>query len=164
MRSYPVPTDGNIVRSQQAANWEGGNLGLDQWAVLSANRVKAYPRDTYGDNVVGVCGVQAPVPDYNGDGRIDDIDESFHSASATTSMDSRRQWEHGGWKSGALPPGTSPLDNPNPYQAAMTLFHGWEDERGPFDCEPLQRAFPTSQEAWGTFASYSLNDGWVVTP
>jgi hypothetical protein len=26
----------------------------------------------------------------------------------------------------------------------LTFFHGWEGGRGAFDCEPLQRAFPSS--------------------
>jgi hypothetical protein len=46
----------------------------------------------------------------------------------------------------------------------MTFFHGWEDERGGEDCEPLQPAFGPPGENWGTFASYSLNDGWTLTP
>jgi len=162
MRSYPVASDGNIVRTQQASNWEGGGYGLDRWAVVSAARSKAYPRDTRGDNYVSQCGVPGAITDQNGDGRVDEADYSIVSERASPDMDTRRRWEHGGWKSGD--PGPDPARNPNPYDAGMTLFHGWEDERGPFDCEPLQRAFPTSQEAWGSFASFSLNDGWTISP
>lgn len=166
MRSYRTPANGNILRNQSASPWEGARRGLDGWAIESSSesRGRAYPRDTDGDVQVTSCKVPGPIPDYNqnGDTTDDDYDESVHSQNASPKDQNVRNWEHGGWKD--PDPNSQPFRNQNPYQAAMTLFNGWEGGRGPFDCEPLQRAFPSSQEAWGTFASFSLNDGWVVSP
>jgi hypothetical protein len=153
-RSYPLASAvAGIVRTAQAANWEGGALGLDRWAVESANRPKSYPRDTRGDDSVSSCKV-VQVLDLNGDGKIDDREKSIASQDATPGMDHVREWELGGWKSGPAS---------KPYQAAFTFFAGWEDGRGPWDCEPLQRAFGAPSESWGTYFSYSLNEGWKLT-
>jgi hypothetical protein len=152
-RSYPTASGiAGIVRAGEPANWEGGALGLDRWAVESADRQKAYPRDTKGDDSVSSCKVTS-IPDLNGDGRIDDREKSNASQDATPKMDHVREWELGGWKSGSV----NKL-----YQAAFTFFAGWEDGRGPWDCEPLQRAFGPPTESWGSYFSYSLNDGWKL--
>jgi hypothetical protein len=154
MRAYPAGTNGNVARFGQTHRWEdnAANLGLDRWAELSGTRAKAYPRDTTGDNQVSSCGI-SPVTDVNGDGSITDFDRSKASEAASPSLDIRRRWEHGGFKSG----GTS-----GPYQAAFTFFTAWEDDRGPKDCEPVQRAFGSSGESFGSFASYSLGSGWTI--
>jgi hypothetical protein len=89
-------------------------------------------------------------------GKLSDAELSRLSESATPAMDQVREWELGGWKSGSK-------DSSNPYQAALTLFPGWEDGRGGYDCEPLQRAFGPPGESWGSYFSYSLNDGWKPT-
>lgn len=154
MRGYPV--DGtNVLRPASAtswvgsANWEGGGLGPDRWAALSDGRSKAYPRDTAGDDVVSYCGVARQTRhDLNGDGSYSDSERSRASEEATTAADGVRRWEHGGWKSGGS------------YTDALTLFHGWEDGRGPYDCEPLQRAFGAVGETWGVHAVYSAGAGW----
>lgn len=80
-------------------------------------------------------------------------DESSASEQASPDLDARRRWEHGGWKSG---------ETTDAYQAPFTFFTGWEDDRGPYDCEPVQRAFGASGESFGTFASYSLGAGWTL--
>jgi hypothetical protein len=74
--------------------------------------------------------------------------------------DGSRRWEHGGWKD--VDSAHAAERNENPYSTAMTLFHGWEDGRGGYDCEPLQRVFGPQGETWATFASYSLNEGWTL--
>jgi hypothetical protein len=155
-RSYPtVAGIAGIVRSDQAANWEGATLGLDRWAVLSAARAKSYPRDTRGDDFVWRCKAPAlPSDDLNGNKKLDEFELSKASERATPDMDAVREWELGGWKSGQAR---------NPYQAALTIFAGWEDGRGGWDCEPLQRAFGSAGESWGSYFSYSLNDGWKLT-
>jgi hypothetical protein len=148
-RSFPTASGpAGILRTEQAANWEGGALGLDRWAVESAGRTKAYPRDTRGDGVVSSCKVPPPHR------KLSDSELSRLSESATPAMDQVREWELGGWKSGSKPG--------DPYQAALTLFPGWEDGRGGYDCEPLQRAFGLAGESWGSYFSYSLNDGWKL--
>jgi hypothetical protein len=153
-RSYPVASGiAGIARTGQTANWEAGGLGLDRWAVESDGRPKAYPRDTMADGSVSSCKVD-PIPDLNGDRKIDDREKSIASQDATPAMDHVREWELGGWKSG-------PANKP--YQAAFTFFAGWEDGRGPWDCEPLQRAFGPPGESWGSYFSYSLNDGWKLS-
>jgi hypothetical protein len=153
MRAVPM-VDGNIFRSATAADWEGSGFGLDQWSVLSDGRAKAYPRDTYGDALVTSCGVPLIASDdTNGDGSYSDAERSRASERATPAQSSRRRWEVGGWKSGAVR---------DPYQSAFAFFAGWEDDRGPEDCEPHQRRFGAAGESFGTFASYSLNDGWTL--
>jgi von Willebrand factor type A domain len=153
-RSYPTaPGIAGILRTTEPASWEGGGLGLDRWAVQSATRAKSYPRDTRGDDSVSSCKV-LPVLDLNGDGKIDDRERSIASQDATPAMDHVREWELGGWKSG-------PANKP--YQAAFTFFAGWEDGRGGWDCEPLQRGFGPPTESWGSYFSYSLNAGWKLT-
>jgi hypothetical protein len=153
-RSFPIVSGvAGIVRTGEAANWEGAALGLDRWAVESEARAKAYPRDTDGDNFVSSCRV-APVPDANRNGKVDDYDRSKASESATPRMDQVREWELGGWKGAA---------SNKPYEAAFAFFAGWEDGRGGWDCEPLQRSFGSPTEAWGSYFSYSLNDGWKLT-
>jgi hypothetical protein len=150
-RSFPTASGlAGILRTDEAASWEGGGLGLDRWAVESGGRPKAYPRDTRGDASVSSCKVPLPK------GKLIDVELSRLSESATPAMDQVREWELGGWKSGAK-------DSSNPYQAALTLFPGWEDGRGGYDCEPLQRAFGPPGESWGSYFSYSLNDGWKLT-
>jgi hypothetical protein len=155
-RSYPtVAGIAGIVRSDQGANWEGAALGLDRWAVLSAGRAKSYPRDTRGDATAWNCKAQTlPTDDLNANKRLDEFELSKASERATPEMDAVREWELGGWKSGQVK---------NPYQAALTIFAGWENGRGGWDCEPLQRAFGSPTESWGSYFSYSLNDGWLLT-
>jgi hypothetical protein len=161
MRAYPTTSTGDVLRDRPAFNWEGAGYGLDRWAVLSAQRPKRYPRDTRAGGGVATCGVNpgGPIVDQNGNGTDDET--SVFSEAASPGADGQREWEHGGWKASA--PG-EPERNPNTYTASFTFFNGWEDERGPEDCEPLARAFKTEQESWGAFASYSLNDGWVLEP
>jgi hypothetical protein len=156
-RSFPVTSAAaGILRTEQAANWEGGGLGLDRWAVVSADRARSYSRDTRGDAVVTSC--RAPTflstddPDRNK--RLDEYELSKASERATTAIDQVREWELAGWKSG--PANRS-------YQAALTLFPGWENGRGGWDCEPLQRSFGSPGESWGSYFSYSLNDGWLLS-
>ncbi len=150
-RSFPTTSGlAGILRTDPAANWEGSGLGLDRWAVESGARAKAYPRDTRGDVSVSSCKVPLPK------GKLSDADLARLSESATPAMDAVREWELGGWKSGSK-------DSSSPYQAALTLFPGWEDGRGGYDCEPLQRSFGPSGESWGSYFSYSLNDGWKLT-
>lgn len=167
MQTYATTGD-DILRNQNAYNWEGGGHGLDRWAVQSGNnpdgspkRARAYLRDTRGEGVVSWCGqIEVNGDDRNGDRNIADDERSFATERASPDADGSRRWEHGGWK---VADPTRPADeNHNLYDAAMTLFHGWEDGRGGHDCEPLQRAFGPPGEIWGTYASYSLNDGWAV--
>ncbi|HXF98932.1 MAG TPA: VWA domain-containing protein [Gaiellaceae bacterium] len=149
-RSFPVrPAPVGIARTDQARNWEGAALGLDRWAVESAARAKAYPRDTRGDGVVSSCKV--PLPKGK---KLSEADLSRLSELASPSMDAVREWELGGWKSGG---------DTKPYQAALTIFPGWENGRGGWDCEPLQRAFAAREESWGSYFSFSLNDGWKLS-
>jgi hypothetical protein len=148
-RSFPTTSGAvGILRTGQAGNWEGAELGLDRWAVESGGRPKAYPRDTRGDGVVSSCKVPPPRR------KLSDSELSILSESATPAMDQVREWELGGWKNSSKPS--------DPYQAAFTLFPGWEDGRGGWDCESLQRAFGPTGESWGSYFSYSLNDGWKL--
>jgi hypothetical protein len=156
-RAYPTTSGvAGIARAGQAANWEGAALGLDRWAVESGTRASAYPRDTRGDEYVSSC--RAPTTlsddDLDHDRKLSDYESSLASGRASTNMDQVREWELGGWKSGKAR---------DAYQAAFTFFAGWEDGRGPWDCEPLQRAFGSPEESWGSYFSYSLNDGWKLT-
>jgi hypothetical protein len=156
-RSHPVTSSSaGILRTEQSASWEGGGLGLDAWAVASASRVKSYPRDTRGDNVVSSCKTRTflSIDDLDRNGRLDEYELAKASERTSTDIDQVREWELGGWKSGP---------NNTPYQAALTLFPGWENGRGGWDCEPLQRAFGSSGESWGSYFSYSLNDGWLLS-
>src|SRR5207342_3031735 len=154
-RSYPTSSGvGGIVRTAAAASWEGGGLGLDRWALESAGRARAYPRDTRGDNSVSSCRA-LPIVDLNKDKKLDEYEYSKASERATPGMDQVREWELGGWKSGKK--------GRDPYQAAFTFFAGWEDGRGGWDCEPLQRAFGSPGESWGSYFSYSLNEGWKLS-
>jgi hypothetical protein len=155
-RSFPTSSgSAGILRTDQAANWEGAGLGLDRWAVESAARTKSYPRDTRGDAAVSSC--KAPTSlatdDLDGNKRLDEYEFSKASERATTSLDQVREWELGGWKSAAG----------GAYQAAIALFPGWEDGRGGWDCEPLQRGFGPPTESWGSYFSFSLNDGWKLS-
>jgi von Willebrand factor type A domain len=151
-RSFPTAAGSvGIVRTDDAANWEGAGLGLDAWAVASAARAKAYPRDTRGDDSVSGCKV--PPPPHK---KLSEVELSRLSEAASPGMDEVREWELGGWKSGAN-------KGLGPYQAALALFPGWEDGRGGWDCEPLQRTFGPTGESWGSYFSYSLNDGWKLT-
>jgi len=151
-RSFPTVAGlAGIVRTDQAANWEGAGIGLDAWGVASASRAKSYPRDTRGDESVSSCKVPPPRQK-----KLSEIELSKLSEAASPGMDEVREWELGGWKNNV---GKSP----GPYQAALALFPGWEDGRGGWDCEPLQRAFGPTGESWGSYFSYSLNDGWKLT-
>lgn len=155
-RSFPVTTaPAGILRTEHASNWEGGGLGLDRWAVTSAGRANSYPRDTWGDDSLSRC-KRPPLPsdDLDGNKKVSGAEVSRASEWATPDMNQVREWELGGWKSGP---------DRNPYQAAFTLFPGWENGRGGWDCEPLQRAFGPPPESWGSYFSYSLNDGWKLT-
>jgi hypothetical protein len=123
--------------------------------VESKDRTRSYPRDTNGDNSVSRCKAPPlPTDDLNHDRKIDDYEYSKASERAKPNMDQVREWELGGWKAGK---------ERDPYQAALVLFPGWEDARGGWDCEPLQRAFGSPGEAWGSYFSYSLNEGWKLT-
>lgn len=156
-RSHPArPSATGILRTDQTSAWEGGGHGLDRWAVESATRAKSYPRDTRGDGVVSSCKTQTflSTDDLDRNGRLNDYEYSKASERASTDIDQVREWELGGWKSGG---------NKRPYQAALTLFPGWENGRGGWDCEPLQRAFGLPGDAWGSYFSYSLNDGWLLS-
>jgi hypothetical protein len=155
-RSFPVTSAAaGILRTDLAANWEGGGLGLDRWAVVSAARAKSYPRDTWGDDSLSLCKTpKLPSDDLDGNKKIDAYETSKASERAAPDMNQVREWELGGWKSG-------PANKL--YQAALTLFPGWEDARGGWDCEPLQRAFGSPDESWGSYFSYSLNDGWLLS-
>jgi hypothetical protein len=156
-RSYPVASSSSgIIRTEQSSNWEGAGLGLDAWAVASANRAKSYARDTRGDTVVSSCKTPTflTTDDLDRNGRLDEYELSTASERASTHIDQVREWELAGWKSGSVN---------RPYQAAMTLFPGWENGRGGWDCEPLQRAFGSRGESWGSYFSYSLNDGWLLS-
>lgn len=156
-RSFPTAsTPTGILRTEQASNWEGSGVGLDSWAIRSAGRNKAYPRDTWGDNSLSLCKTppRDPEDDLNGDHKIDAYETSKASERAAPDMDQVREWELAGWKSGPIK---------SPYQAALTLFPGWENGRGGWDCEPLQRAFGPKHESWGSYFSYSLNDGWLLS-
>jgi hypothetical protein len=95
-----------------------------------------------------------PSDDLNGNKKLDEFELSKASERATTDMDQVREWELGGWKSGRTN---------SAYQAALTIFPGWENGRGGWDCEPLQVAFGPSGESWGSYFSYSLNDGWKLS-
>lgn len=77
---------------------------------------------------------EAPHADLNGDGSVGADEASRASEATTPAMDAVREWEHGGWKTGD---GVA-------YADAFTLFHGWEDGRGSYDCEPRQRSFGVS--------------------
>ena len=156
-RSHPVTSSATgILRTEASASWEGGGLGLDRWAVASAGRGKSYPRDTRGDEVVSSCKTPTSLStdDLNRNRKLDEYELSRASERATTDINQVREWELGGWKSGP---------DKDPYQAALTLFPGWENGRGGWDCEPLQRAFGSPGESWGSYFSYSLNDGWLMS-
>jgi hypothetical protein len=155
-RSFPATSaPAGILRTEDAANWEGGGVGLDRWAVLSAARPKAYPRDTWGDNSLSLCKAQKLTSDdLDGDRKLSDYETSKASERAAPDMNEVREWELGGWKSGHAR---------SPYQAALTLFPAWENGRGGWDCEPLQRTFGEPGESWGSYFSYSLNDGWLLS-
>jgi hypothetical protein len=155
-RSFPTTTaPAGILRTEPAANWEGSGIGLDRWAVISASRAKSYPRDTWGDNSVSRCKTPPrATDDLDGKHKVDVYELSKASERAAPDMDQVREWELGGWKSGP---------DSNPYHAALTLFPAWENGRGGWDCEPLQRQFGPSGESWGSYFSYSLNDGWTLS-
>lgn len=78
------------------------------------------------------------------------FDRSKSSEAAEPSHDQNREWEHGGYKTN------------NVYVDGFSFFHGWEDGRGPYDCEPLQRVMGLQGQTYGTFASYSIGDGWAL--
>lgn len=152
MQAYDAP-GGNVVRHGPTYPWEGSARGLDLWAVRTVCnpgdcRLKSYARDTRGDLVVTSC--EVPPVDLNGDGQISEVERAIASEGAAPSDDGVRRWEHGGFKSGGL------------YQDSFTFFNGWEGGRGPYDCEPLQRAFGPQGQGYGVFASYSVNDGWAL--
>ena len=156
-RSHPVTSSlSGILRTEPSSNWEGGGLGLDRWAVASAGRAKSYPRDTRGDGVVSSCKTPTflSTDDLDRNGRLSEYELSKASERTSTEINQVREWELGGWKSGP---------DKSPYQAALTLFPGWENGRGGWDCEPLQRAFGSPGESWGSYFSYSLNDGWLMS-
>jgi hypothetical protein len=81
--------------------------------------------------------------------------DSALSESASPGLPVVRGWEHGGFK--AIDTGDN---NQQPYSVSFTFFTAWEDGRGPDDCEPLQVAFGPQGETWGTYAAYSIDDGW----
>jgi Concanavalin A-like lectin/glucanases superfamily/TGF-beta propeptide len=175
MRSYPAKRDGYIPRTrctEQGATcywrprfWEQANsaFGLDRWATSSGSKLsqdgmtllrdfrpRAWPRDTRGgvQEVPPTAG-RCSVPGTPGS----EVQNSIASERAHPGMDGVRRWEHGGWKDGGE------TDRERPYQVPASLFHGWEGARGPGDCEPLERVF-SGRTRWGTFAIYSLGDGW----
>jgi hypothetical protein len=161
MRAYPT-SGGNIFRTGfSAANWENAlGLGLNGWAVASATRPKSYARDTWGDGAVTSCSVPfLASDDLNGNGVREPEELSRVSERSNPGIDGVRRWEFAGWKDSG-----SGDANPNPYTAAITGFHGWEGGVGPYDCEPLEVAFGTPGETWGTYGSYSLGDGWSIAP
>ena len=97
---------------------------------------------------------KAPRIAADGNGKLNEVELSRASERATPAMDQVREWELAGWKTGP---------DSRPYQAALTLFPGWENGRGGWDCEPLQRSFGSPEESWGSYFSYSLSDGWKLS-
>jgi hypothetical protein len=60
MRAYPV-ADEDVEPGGAPSAWEGGETGLDAWAVAAAMRPEAYARDTNsGDDVVWDCHGSSP--------------------------------------------------------------------------------------------------------
>ncbi|MDX6451414.1 MAG: ClpX C4-type zinc finger [Gaiellaceae bacterium] len=147
MRSYRA-ANGRISPGGRTYTWEGGGYGLDKWAVDSDSRAKAYPRDTGGDGVVSSCSEDRL--ELDGQPGTSAYEASKSSETAQPSHDPNREWEHGGYKSNGV------------YVDGFTFFHGWEDGRGPYDCEPLQRAMGSPGTTYATFASYSIDGGWTL--
>jgi hypothetical protein len=83
-----------------------------------------------------------------------DAEIAWTSRRASTASDDVRKWELGGFKETPSLPST-------PYGASSVGFIGWQDGRGPGDCEPLERAYSQTTESWGTQAIYSLGGGWA---
>lgn len=156
--------------------WENSGTnayGLDGWAVRSAGRAKAYPRDTTGDDVVTSCSADYPRNVFNKDGKLvhhkgdlirlkqyfhhrppfTDKERSRVSSLANVSMPDVRRWEAGGWKPAAAGGGDHP---DKPYAGSFVMFHGWEGGRGPYDCEPLSVAMGAGVETYGMVARYTL--------
>lgn len=163
MRAYPTAADGNILRTCDGCRparvpipWENQQrFGLDAWARESATRARTWPRDTNGgEGQVTSCNA----PFLPGEEASDIVHRSIASQRSNPGIDGVRAWEHAGWKPDVN--GTYPEDNQNRFTAAMTLFLGWKGGRGPADCEPLERAFPSDEESWGSFAIYSVGAGW----
>jgi hypothetical protein len=163
MRAYPTTPSGNILRTCDSCEparvpipWENQQgLGLDGWAHASAGRAQTWPRDTDGgEGQTTSCNA----PFVAGEDPGDLTQRSRAGERSNPGIDGVRTWEHAGWK----PPvdGTFPEDNQHRFTAAMTLFLGWKGGRGPGDCEPLERAFSSTQESWGSFAIYSVGSGW----
>lgn len=125
--------------------WENGAVGFDGWAVASARRAMTWPRDTEGVEVVSSCSVATDAMGAAGRSRA--------SEDASPADDSVRRWELGGWKARHR---ADPVENPNPYTTAVASFIGWEGGRGPGDCEPLERAWPSEPETWTAYAVYSV--------
>jgi hypothetical protein len=163
MRAYPTAANGDILRTCDGCQparvpipWENTQtLGLDRWARVSANRAQTWARDTDGgEGQITSCNA----PFLEGEDQQDPVDRSVASERSNPGIDGVRTWEHAGWKPSVN--GTYPENNQNRFTAAMTLFLGWKGGRGPADCEPLERAFPSGQESWGSFAIYSVGSGW----
>jgi hypothetical protein len=135
MEAYPTTADGDVAPGEPLP-WENpSGVGFDGWAVASAERPSAWPRDTRGAAVVSSCGAPR------------------HAAAASPMLDSVRRWELGGWKNRNP---ADPIDNPNRYTAAEASFIAWEGGRGPGDCEPLERALAAGGESWGAYATFRL--------
>ncbi len=112
-RSTVVPgtsSRAGILRTDQAANWEGAGLGLDRWAVESASRAKSYPRDTRGDDSVSSCKVPLPRRKKLSDIELSKLSESCHACDGSGSrMGARRMEERSLEQSPRSVPGRTSL-------------------------------------------------------
>jgi hypothetical protein len=145
MRAYPPGPiiNGNLDGSP--VQWMFSTVGPDRWAWVSKLRARAWPEDTTAGRSRWSCWP----------GHTDWRD----SRRVTPRVLANRRWEYTGRKE---PWNGDPKRNPKPFLMSSTVFHAWEGGNGPTDCEPLVRQFGPVGEDWGVFASYGLNDHWVM--
>jgi hypothetical protein len=177
MRSLWIPSTGPVgdpfSKGRFPWTYQGTTYGLDGWAQKSANRDKAYARDTNGGEVVTNCSADGATR-----GKRADDPKSFPkntdkvsnwpgdinwlayltglSADAKTDISAVRRWELAGWKKGLDVKGT---DDSVPYDGSAVMLHGWEGAAGPNDCEPLMVTLGSQIELYTNYLSYSFRSG-----
>lgn len=164
MRAYRVAAGSDIVPGLPAPFWKHSNTvdragpwGLDWWARRSQleHRDKAYANDTEADSTL--VPPEAWPCRYTkawasaAKGAARSKQGALDSVGTNTGTGGRRAWELEGYK-----------NDSGVFYASTLLAHGWEGGRGPYDCEQMQVAYGAQGERYGTFASYSVGDGWTL--
>jgi hypothetical protein len=158
-------------------NWQDQldrpSRGLDAWAIASstADEPAAFANDTTGDDVVTSCSIGASTGYEKGKGKGnhpapwretgDPLESAIRatalrSAGAVPKLPVFRRWELVGWKEALVKgtPHTLAEMKAATYNGSAVLFNGWEGARGPYDCEPLLRQFPSKTTTYVNRAEY----------